>query len=98
MGTVLHGRARPLRFLRLATLGAGLVERGDQDGFPLFILHGGPGLDHHMFGDYLDSLGDRYRLLLVDGDPLTDIAAAERISHVVYKGERIRRGSLLDQK
>lgn len=39
-------------------------ERGS--GYPLIILHGGPGLDHRMFGDYLDPLGDDYRLLLVD--------------------------------
>jgi proline iminopeptidase len=39
-------------------------ERGG--GEPLFVLHGGPGLDHRMFGDYLDALGDRHRLLLVD--------------------------------
>ena len=37
-------------------------------------------------------------LLLVDGDPLSDISATERISLVVYKGERIRRSSLFDQK
>jgi len=37
-------------------------------------------------------------LLLVDGDPLSDISATERISLVVYKGERIRRASLFDQK
>jgi imidazolonepropionase-like amidohydrolase len=42
--------------------------------------------------------GHEANLLLVDGDPLTDIAATERISLVVYKGERIRRGSLFDQK
>jgi proline iminopeptidase len=36
------------------------------DGYPLIVLHGGPGLDHHMFGDYLDALTDRYRLLFVD--------------------------------
>jgi imidazolonepropionase-like amidohydrolase len=29
-------------------------------------------------------------LLIVDGNPLTDIAATERISIVVFKGERIR--------
>lgn len=39
-------------------------ERGD--GYPVLVLHGGPGLDHHMFGDYLDPLTDRYRLVLVD--------------------------------
>lgn len=39
-------------------------ERGS--GEPLIVLHGGPGLDHRMFGDYLDALGDRHRLLLVD--------------------------------
>jgi proline iminopeptidase len=32
----------------------------------LFVLHGGPGLDHTMFGSYLDPLGDLCRLLLVD--------------------------------
>lgn len=37
-------------------------------------------------------------LLLVDGNPLQDIAATERISLVVFKGERIRRASLFDQK
>jgi len=37
-------------------------------------------------------------LLLVDGNPLEDIAATERISLVVFKGERIRRSSLFDQK
>jgi proline iminopeptidase len=36
------------------------------DGPPLIILHGGPGLDHRSFGDYLDPLADRFRLLLVD--------------------------------
>ncbi len=41
-----------------------VVERGE--GYPLIILHGGPGLDHHMFGDYLDALTDGYRLILVD--------------------------------
>ena len=37
-------------------------------------------------------------LLLVDGNPLEDISATERISLVVFKGERIRRASLFDQK
>ena len=41
-----------------------VVERGT--GYPLIVLHGGPGLDHHMFGDYLDTLTDQYRLILVD--------------------------------
>ena len=41
-----------------------VVERGA--GFPLLCLHGGPGLDHHMFADYLDPLTDSYRLVLVD--------------------------------
>lgn len=41
-----------------------VVERGD--GFPVLVLHGGPGLDHHMFADYLDPLTDHYRLVLVD--------------------------------
>jgi proline iminopeptidase len=44
-----------------------IAERGDPDGLPLLILHGGPGLDHTMFGDHLDALGDSYRLVLIDG-------------------------------
>src|SRR6059058_1241028 len=35
-------------------------------GFPLIVLHGGPGLGHSMFRPYLDPLGDEYRLLYVD--------------------------------
>jgi proline iminopeptidase len=41
-----------------------VLERGR--GYPVIVLHGGPGMDHHEFGDYLDPLADRYRLLLVD--------------------------------
>jgi proline iminopeptidase len=40
-------------------------ERGS-GALALFVLHGGPGLDHTMFGSYLDALGDDCRLLLVD--------------------------------
>ena len=41
-----------------------VVERGS--GYPLLVFHGGPGIDHHSFGDYLDALADEYRLILVD--------------------------------
>lgn len=41
-----------------------VVERGS--GHPLLLLHGGPGLDHRMFGDYLDGLADACRLIFVD--------------------------------
>jgi proline iminopeptidase len=40
-------------------------ERGAGD-TALIALHGGPGLDHTMFGAWLDPEGDEYRLLLVD--------------------------------
>lgn len=44
-----------------------VVDSGAEDGYPLVVLHGGPGLDHHEFGDYLDPLASRaYRLILVD--------------------------------
>jgi pimeloyl-ACP methyl ester carboxylesterase len=36
------------------------------DGHPLLVLHGGPGADHRMFGDYLDELADEFRLVFVD--------------------------------
>ena len=53
------GRLVPIGDTRLH-----VVELGE--GYPLLALHGGPGLDHRMFGDYLDPLADRYRLILVD--------------------------------
>jgi proline iminopeptidase len=36
------------------------------EGFPLIVLHGGPGVDHQMFRPYLDRLADEFRLLYVD--------------------------------
>jgi proline iminopeptidase len=42
-----------------------VLERGDGP-TPLVLLHGGPGLDHTEFGDYLDGLTDTCRLLFVD--------------------------------
>ena len=42
--------------------------------------------------------GNDADLLIVDGNPLEDIAATERISLVVLKGERIDRTSLFDQR
>ena len=43
-------------------------ERGEATGFPVLVFHGGPGLDHTMFADYLDPLTSdgRRRLVLVD--------------------------------
>jgi len=54
-----------------------VVERGE--GYPLFVVHGGPGLDHHMFGDYLDPLTDQFRLILVDlrANGLSDMCPTE---------------------
>ena len=42
-----------------------VAERGSGS-LPLFVLHGGPGLDHTMFGAHLNDLGERCRLLFVD--------------------------------
>jgi proline iminopeptidase len=42
-----------------------VVERGEGE-LGLLVLHGGPGLDHTMFGSWLDSLEDVCRLFLVD--------------------------------
>jgi proline iminopeptidase len=54
------------RFVGIGDTELWVVERGGADGYPLIALHGGPGDDHHEFADYLDPLGDRFRLLLVD--------------------------------
>jgi imidazolonepropionase-like amidohydrolase len=37
-------------------------------------------------------------LLLVDGNPLQDISATERISTVFFKGERVSRADIFEQK
>jgi imidazolonepropionase-like amidohydrolase len=42
--------------------------------------------------------GHDANLLIVDGNPLDDISASERISSVVFKGERIDRASLFEQR
>ena len=56
------------RLVEVADTKLFVEERGASRAFPVVVLHGGPGLDHHMFGDYLDPLADdgRYRLILVD--------------------------------
>jgi len=41
--------------------------------------------------------GNDADLLVVDGNPLEDISATERISLVVFKGERVDRSGLFDQ-
>jgi proline iminopeptidase len=46
--------------------GVGLFVREVGGGFPVIVLHGGPGLDHSSFRPYLDPLGDDFRLLYVD--------------------------------
>jgi proline iminopeptidase len=53
------------RLVRAADTRLFVAERGT-GAIPLFVLHGGPGLDHTMFGTHLDDLGDRCRLLFVD--------------------------------
>jgi len=42
--------------------------------------------------------GYEANLLLVDGNPLQDISATERISTVFFKGERVNRSELFEQK
>ena len=56
------------RLVKIADTQLFVDERGANNGFPVIVLHGGPGLDHRMFGDYLDPLSDdgRFRLVLVD--------------------------------
>jgi proline iminopeptidase len=56
------------RLVEVADTRLFVEERGAPGGFPLLVFHGGPGLDHTMFGDYLDPLtdGGAYRLVLAD--------------------------------
>jgi len=52
------------RHVRIGDTRLFVDERGS--GFPILVLHGGPGLDHHEFADYLDPLGDHFRLVFMD--------------------------------
>lgn len=57
----------PGELVRLDDTSLWVVARGPAGGYPVILLHGGPGLDHHEFADYLDPLtADGIRLLLVD--------------------------------
>jgi pimeloyl-ACP methyl ester carboxylesterase len=46
--------------------GYGMFVEEVGSGFPLVVLHGGPGLDHTGFRPWLDPLGDEFRLLYAD--------------------------------
>jgi len=55
----------PGRLVAIDDTSLWVVERGE--GPPVILLHGGPGLDHHEFADYLDPLAELgFRLVLVD--------------------------------
>jgi proline iminopeptidase len=56
------------RLVEVADTKLYVEERGEPSAFPLLVFHGGPGLDHTEFGDYLDPLtdGGSYRLVLAD--------------------------------
>jgi len=56
------------RLVEVADTKLYVEERGEPSAFPLLVFHGGPGMDHTMFGDYLDPLtdGGSYRLVLAD--------------------------------
>jgi proline iminopeptidase len=56
------------RLVKVADTKLYIEERGEPSAFPLLVFHGGPGLDHTWFGDYLDPLTEEgsYRLVLAD--------------------------------
>ena len=51
-------------------------------GHPLFMIHGGPGLDHTQFRPWLDPLSERFRLIYVDlrGQGRSDLASPSTLS------------------
>ena len=59
IGDPTEGRYVPIEGTRLWVL-----EMGEGD--PLFLIHGGPGLDHVQFRPWLDPLAERFRLIYVD--------------------------------
>jgi proline iminopeptidase len=62
-------------YIEIADTRLFVKERGR--GYPLVVLHGAPGaIDHRFFGNYLDPLCDRYRVILVDARGQGQSAAA----------------------
>lgn len=59
IGDPAEGRSVPVGDTRLWVLELG-------DGYPLLLLHGGPGLDHTQFRPWMDPLSRRFRLVYVD--------------------------------
>ena len=57
-----------------------VAERGE--GYPVFVLHGGSGSDHHSWGNSLDSLCDEFKLLLLDlrGHGLSDEVSEDTLT------------------
>ncbi|WP_189090045.1 alpha/beta fold hydrolase [Deinococcus ruber] len=56
----------PGQFLNVGDTHLFAEVRGSSALPPLIVLHGGPGLDHHEFADFLDPLTDTVRLVLLD--------------------------------
>lgn len=76
----------PGRLVAIDDTSLWVVERGPDDGVPVLVVHGGPGLDHHEFADYLDPLIERgVRLLFVD---LRACGRSERPSERTWTLER----------
>jgi pimeloyl-ACP methyl ester carboxylesterase len=61
-----HARIKLLRVNVQLSDGVSLFVHEVGEGFPVFVLHGGPGLDHTHLSPWLDALGDEFRLLYVD--------------------------------
>src|SRR5919204_1804737 len=68
------------------------------DGFPVIVLHGGPGMDHTMFRPYLDPLQDEFRLLYVDqrGQGRSERVDPETLSLEVFAQDVDRLAEALD--
>jgi proline iminopeptidase len=66
--------------------GYGMFVEEVGSGFPLVVLHGGPGLDHTHFRPWLDPLGDDFRLLYVDerGQGKSERVDSETLSLEVF--------------
>lgn len=52
------------RYVEIGDTRLWVLEMGE--GYPLFLLHGGPGLDHTQFRPWMDPLAERFRLVFVD--------------------------------
>ena len=66
------------------------------EGFPVVVLHGGPGLDHTHMSPWLDSLGDEFRLLYALALEQGRVVTRDELLQKIWGRRQTRRDRTVD--